>query len=306
MTTLASGSSAADIEPDPNEPGTEQAPRQPAAKTPLGQVLFWLMLIVLTVIFLAPLLWMISTSFKTHEDATRLPLSWLPRPWDIGSYRTLFGSGSANPVLRWFLNSIVAAAANSILIVAVDAAAAYALARLDFPGKKLIFGTVITTIFLPAFVFLIPNFLIVSKLGWLDSLWAIIVPSAGGAFGVFFLRQFFSTLPKELEEVAIIDGANQWRIFTTVILPLSKPALSTLAVLSFLTNWNDFLWPVYVLFSPNKLTLPSGLAKLQNAATVDYPIIMAGAVVASVPVIILFIIAQRQVIESVSRSGLKG
>ncbi|MDQ1741576.1 MAG: multiple sugar transport system permease protein [Pseudonocardiales bacterium] len=306
MTSLAPGGASAATEPDPQEPARNAHPGRPAARTPLGQFLFWLMLAVLTVIFLAPLVWMISTSFKTHEAATRLPLSWLPHPWDIGAYKTLFGSGSANPVLRWFLNSMFAAAANSVLIVAVDAAAAYALARLDFPGKKIIFTTVITTIFLPTFVFLVPNFLIVSKLGWLDSLWAIIVPSAGGAFGVFFLRQFFSTLPKELEEAAIIDGANQWRIFTRVILPLSKPALSTLAVLSFLTNWNDFLWPVYVLFSPNNLTLPSGLAKLQNAATVDYPIIMAGAVVASVPVILIFIIAQRQVIESVSRSGLKG
>jgi multiple sugar transport system permease protein len=306
MTSLAPGGASAATEPDPQDPKRTNHAGRPAAKTPLGQFLFWLMLAVLTVIFLAPLVWMVSTSFKTHEAATRLPLSWLPQPWDIGAYKTLFGSGSANPVLRWFLNSLFAAAANSVLIVAVDAAAAYALARLDFPGKKLIFTSVITTIFLPAFVFLVPNFLIVSKLGWLDSLWAIIVPSAGGAFGVFFLRQFFSTLPKELEEAAIIDGANQWRIFTRVILPLSKPALSTLAVLSFLTNWNDFLWPVYVLFSPNNLTLPSGLAKLQNAATVDYPIIMAGAVVASVPVILIFIIAQRQVIESVSRSGLKG
>jgi multiple sugar transport system permease protein len=306
MTSLAPGGASAATAPDPQEPAHTGKAGRPAARTPLGQVLFWLMLAVLTVIFLAPLLWMVSTSFKTHEAATKLPLSWLPSPWDVGAYKTLFSSGSANPVLRWFVNSLFAAAANSVLIVAVDAAAAYALARLDFPGKKLIFGTVITTIFLPAFVFLFPNFLIVSKLGWLDSLWAIIVPSAGGAFGVFFLRQFFSTLPKELEEAAIIDGANQWRIFTRVILPLSKPALSTLAVLSFLTNWNDFLWPVYVLFSPNNLTLPSGLAKLQNAATVDYPIIMAGAVVASVPVILIFIIAQRQVIESVSRSGLKG
>jgi multiple sugar transport system permease protein len=306
MTSLAPGGASAATAPDPQEPARNGKGGRPTARSPLGQVLFWLMLAILTVIFLAPLLWMISTSFKTHEAATRLPLSWLPKPWDVGAYRTLFSSGSANPVLRWFVNSLFAAAANSVLIVAVDAAAAYALARLDFPGKKIIFGTVITTIFLPAFVFLVPNFLIVSKLGWLDSLWAIIVPSAGGAFGVFFLRQFFSTLPKELEEAAIIDGANQWRIFTRVILPLSKPALSTLAVLSFLTNWNDFLWPVYVLFSPNNLTLPSGLAKLQNAATVDYPIIMAGAVVASVPVILIFIIAQRQVIESVSRSGLKG
>lgn len=306
MTSLAPGGASAATQPDPQQPPRKTSSGRPAGRTPLGQVLFWLMLAVLTVIFLAPLVWMLSTSFKTHEAATRLPLSWLPHPWDLGAYRTLFGSGSANPVLRWFVNSLFAAAANSLLIVAVDAAAAYALARLDFPGKKIIFASVITTIFLPAFVFLIPNFLIVSKLGWLDSLWAIIVPSAGGAFGVFFLRQFFSTLPKELEEAAIIDGANQWRIFTRVILPLSKPALSTLAVLSFLTNWNDFLWPVYVLFSPNNLTLPAGLAKLQNAATVDYPIIMAGAVVASVPVILIFIIAQRQVIESVSRSGLKG
>ena len=306
MTSLAPGGASAATEPDPQQPARSSRSDKQAARTPLGKFLFWLMLAVLTVIFLAPLLWMVSTSFKTHEAATRLPLSWLPHPWDVGAYRTLFGSGSANPVLRWFVNSLFAAAANSALIVAVDAAAAYALARLDFPGKKMIFASVITTIFLPAFVFLIPNFLIVSKLGWLDSLWAIIVPSAGGAFGVFFLRQFFSTLPAELEEAAIIDGANQWRIFTRVILPLSKPALSTLAVLSFLTNWNDFLWPVYVLFSPNTLTLPAGLAKLQNAATVDYPIIMAGAVVASVPVILIFIIAQRQVIESVSRSGLKG
>ena len=155
-------------------------------------------------------------------------------------------------------------------------------------------------------MFLVPNFLIVSKLGWLDSLWAIIVPSAGGAFGVFFLRQFFSTLPRELEEAAIIDGANQWVVFTRVVLPLSRPALATLAVLSFLTNWNDFLWPIFVLFSANNLTLPAGLSTLQNAATTNYPLIMAGAVIASVPAIILFVIAQRQVIEGISRSGLKG
>lgn len=306
MTSLAPGGATAATGPDPQEPARNAKPRRPAARTPLGQFLFWLMLAVLTLIFLAPLVWMLSTSFKTAEASTSLELSWIPQPWDISAYQTLFSAGSANPVLRWFFNSMFSAAVNAVLIVAVDALAAYALARMDFPGKKLIFTSVITTIFLPAFVFLIPNFLIVSRLGWLDSLWAIIVPSAGGAFGVFFLRQFFSTLPKELEEAAIIDGANQWKIFIKVILPLSKPALSTLAVLSFLTNWNDFLWPVYVLFSPETQTLPSGLAKLQNAATVNYPIIMAGAVVASVPVIMIFIIAQRQVIESVSRSGLKG
>jgi len=188
----------------------------------------------------------------------------------------------------------------------VDAPAAYALARMEFFAKKPIFAIIVSTIFLPFFVFLVPNFLIVSKLGWLDSLWAIVVPSAGGAFGVFFLRQFFVGLPTELEEAARIDGASAWTIFWRVVLPLSRPALATLAVLSFLTNFNDFIWPIYVLFSPDRLTMPVGLNNLQDAANTNYPLIMAGAVIASVPAIILFVIAQRQIIESVSRSGLKG
>jgi multiple sugar transport system permease protein len=262
-------------------------------------------MVLLTLIVVAPLLWMLLTSFKSPAAATNPNTSTLPDPFDASSYRTLFRSGST-PVLRWFANSLVAALANTALIVAVDSLAAYALARLDFPGKRAIFATVVGTIFVPAFIFLVPNFLIVSKLGWLDSLWAIIVPSAGGAFGVFFLRQFFLTLPRELEEAAIIDGANHWTVFTRIVIPLARPALATLAVLSFLTNWNDFIWPIYVLFSAQSQTLPAGLSTLQNAATTNYPLIMAGAVVASVPAIILFVIAQRQVIESVSRSGLKG
>jgi multiple sugar transport system permease protein len=270
------------------------------------RVLFWLTLAVLTVIFLAPLLWMVITSFKDPSAAiTSNAYNWIPNPFTTTSYKTLVTNGSF-PVFRWFLNSLLAGLGNTLLILVVDAMAAYSLARLNFPGKKFIFGTIVGTIFIPSFVFLIPNFLIVSQLGWLDSLWAIIVPSAGGAFGVFFLRQFFSTLPKELEEAAVIDGANQWTVFTRVILPLARPALATLAVLSFLTNWNDFLWPIYVLFTAPNLTLPAGLQNLQSAATTNYPLIMAGAVVASVPVLILFIIAQRQIIEGVARSGLKG
>ncbi len=269
-------------------------------------VLFWIVMLVLAVIFLAPLLWMLSTSFKTPEESTSLPLTWFPAHLDTTAYKDLLAPGSATPVLRWFANSLIAAAANAVLVVAVDALAAYALARMEFFGKRLIFGGVIGTIFVPGFVFLIPNFLIVYQLGWLDSLLAIIVPSAGGAFGVFFLRQFFLGLPRELEEAAEIDGANQWKIFYKVVLPLSRPALATLAVLTFLTNWNDFLWPVYVLFSPENLTLPAGLSTLQGAARANYPLLMAGAVIASVPVLILFIAAQRQIVTSVARSGLKG
>lgn len=274
--------------------------------TRVGRVFFWLALAVLTLIFVSPLVWMLITSFKTSNDATTVPLSWLPHPFTSGAYDTVLTTNSATPVLRWFLNSLAAASANAVLIVAVDAMAAYALARLRFRGRKVAFATVVGTLFVPPFVFLIPNFLIVSKLGWLDSLWALIVPSAGGAFGVFFLRQFFAALPVDLEEAALIEGANQWQIFTRIVLPLARPALATLTVLSFLTNWNDFLWPVYVLFSADHLTLPAGLGNLQNAATTNYPIAMAGAVVASVPVLILFVAAQRHVIQSVTHSGIKG
>ncbi len=271
-----------------------------------GRVAFALTLVVLTVIFVAPLVWMVVTSFKTNNDSTSLPLSWLPRPFTTQAYHAVLTANSQTPVIRWFLNSLVAATANALLIVTVDALAAYALARLNFAGKRVIFGTVIGTLFVPGFVFLIPNFLIVSQLGWLDSLWAIIIPSAGGAFGVFFLRQFFLSLPRTLEEAALLEGANHFQVFTRIVLPLARPALATLVVLSFLTNWNDFLWPVYVLFNPDHETLPAGLSTLQNSATINYPIIMAGAVVASVPVIALFVAAQRHVIASVAQTGLKG
>ena len=191
-------------------------------------------------------------------------------------------------------------------MVTTAALAAYALARLEFRGKRVIFALIVSTLFVPPVILVIPNYEIVGRLYWLDTLLAIIVPTAASAFGVFFLRQFFAQLPRELEESARLDGANRWQIFFRIVLPLSKPALATLALLSFLTNWNDFLWPVYVLFSPETQTLQAGLSTLQSANSVRYDLLMAGAVVASIPVLLLYLIAQRFVIEGVSRSGLKG
>jgi multiple sugar transport system permease protein len=271
-----------------------------------SRVVLAITLAILTVVFLGPLVWMFLTSFKTTNGATSIPPTWLPHPGTTAGYKPLLNTSSETPVLRWFVNSLLAGAANAVLVTATAALAAYALARLDFPGKKVVFGAIISTLFIPGFLFLIPNYIIVNDLGWLDTLWALIVPSAGGAFGVFFLRQFFLSLPGEIEEAAEIDGANRWQIFSRIVLPLSKPGLSTLFVLSFLTNYNDFLWPVFVLFSPSHLTLPAGLSILQGAFTVNYPVVMAGAVIASVPAIVLFILAQRSIVEGVSRSGLKG
>ena len=262
-------------------------------------------LLFLTLIFVAPLLWMLSTSFKTNVEATTLPLNFLPNEPSTYGYDTILNS-AGTPVLRWFVNSMVAAAAHAVLVLATAAPAAYALARMEFRGKRIFFAVIIGTLFIPQFLFLVPNYAIVDTFGWLDTLLAIIVPGAAGAFGVFFLRQFFLALPEELEEAALLDGANRFQIFARIVLPLSKPALATLALLSFLTNYNDFLWPIYVLFNPESLTLPPGLALLGFSYQTDYAVIMAGGVIASIPVLIVFLIAQRYVIEGIARSGIKG
>ncbi len=263
-------------------------------------------LVLLTAVFVAPLLWMLSTSLKPNVETTRFPPEWIPTEISGEGYSTILTTSSQTPVFQWFLNSVVAASAYAVLVLVTASLAAYALARMNFRGKNILFAVIIATLFIPQFVFLIPNYLIVSSFGWLNTLLAVIVPNAAWAFGVFFMRQFFLSLPRELEEAALIDGANRFQIFLRVILPLSKAPLATLAVLSFLINWNDFLWPVYVLFSPGSQTLPPGLTTLQNSYTTNYTIIMAGGVIASIPVLLLYMFAQRYVIEGVSRSGLKG
>jgi multiple sugar transport system permease protein len=260
---------------------------------------------VMTLAFVSPLVFMIVTSFKTAGEAVRNPPTFIPNEPTTQAYERILNADDT-PVFRWFINSMLAATAHSFLVVATAALAAYALARMDFRGKRIVFGTIIATLFVPPVILVIPNYEIVGRLMWLDTLTAIIVPTAASAFGVFFLRQFFLQLPRELEESAFLDGANRWQVFSKVILPLSKPALATLGLLSFLTNWNDFLWPVYVLFSAENRTLQAGLATLQSANSVRYDLLMAGAVVASVPVLLLYVLAQRYVIEGVSRSGLKG
>jgi multiple sugar transport system permease protein len=261
---------------------------------------------LLSIVFVAPLIWMVLSSIKPSEEVTSVPPTIIPKQVTGESYETIFGTNSQTPVVRWFFNSMIAALANTALVLITAAPAAYALARMEFRGKKVLQGLIIATLFVPPIIFLPPTFLVVEQLGWLDTLYAVIFPTAASAFGVFFLRQFFLGLPKDVEDAAILDGASTWQVFMRVVVPLSKPALATLAVLSLLTNWNDFLWPIYVLFSPESLTLSPGLALLQGASTTDYALIMAGAVVASVPVLIVFTFAQRFLIEGIARTGLKG
>jgi multiple sugar transport system permease protein len=281
------------------------ARKRPARrKRPTGTVALYATLIVISLLIVLPLVWILLTSFKTDFNAINSPLNPIPQPFTTNAYETL--ASGQQPIFRWFLNSMAAALLQTALILVTASAGAYALARLEFRGKRIVFGAIIATLLVPPVIFLIPNYLIVQNLGWLDSIWAITIPGAAGAFGIFFLRQFFVGLPLEIEEAARVDGAGDFRIFWQIILPLSRPALATLAVLSFLNNWNDFLWPVYVLLSPENQTLQPGLAVLQGAYSTHFSIVMAGAIIASIPVLILFTFAQRQIVESVASTGIKG
>ncbi|MET9395708.1 carbohydrate ABC transporter permease [Streptomyces sp. NPDC006624] len=291
---------------DRTAPETVRPPatRPPAARR-AGRSLRHLFLAVIAALYLSPLVYMAVTSFKSRGAAGATSPQWIPEPVTTDAYREIL-TAADSPVLRWFLNSLLSASGHALLILVTATPAAYALARMQFRGRNLLFVVIVATLFVPPVILLVPNFLIVNELAWVDSLPAVIVPGAASAFGVFFLRQFFLSLPAELEEAAELDGCNRWQIFTRVVLPLAKPALTTLGVLAFLGSWNDFLWPLYVLLSSDTLTLPAGLATFQSANNVRYDLLMAGAVLASVPVMLLYLVAQRWVIAGIARSGLKG
>ncbi len=287
-------------------PAPPQAPGEHRRRPPRrpGNIVVYAVLGALALVVIFPLVWMLLTSVKTDADAVRNPYA-LPDPASLEAYQTLLLSGQ-QPIFLWLWNSFAAATLQTVLILVTASMAAYALARLEFAGRNVVFGLIIATLLVPPVVFLIPNYLIVENFGWLDTVLAITVPGAASAFGVFFLRQFFLGVPVEIEEAARIDGAGEFRIFFQVALPLAKPALATLAVLSFLGNWNDFLWPVYVLLSPENMTLQPGLAMLQGAYRTHFGIVMAGAAIASIPVLVLFAFAQRQIVDSVAGAAVKG
>jgi multiple sugar transport system permease protein len=271
-----------------------------------GQYFFrYLLMGVIALIFLLPLFWMLSTSLKRKKDLFTRDIQWIPNPISFESYQTIL-SNPTLPIGRWFFNSMAIAIITTLLILIIDSLAAYAYARLEFPGRKVLFGLLLSTLFLPGIMFLVPNFVTVANVGLLNNWGGVIIPALAGVFGVFFLRQFFQSIPKELEEAAEIDGANRFQVFYKVVLPLSKSALATLGIITFLASWNDFLWPLLVLKDRNLQTLPPGLRTLQGAFTSEYGLMMAGAVIVAIPVLIIYIVLQRFIVASVASSGLKG
>jgi multiple sugar transport system permease protein len=188
----------------------------------------------------------------------------------------------------------------------ISTLAAYAYARLDFPGRNILFYVLLATLFLPGMMFLVPNFTTITRMGFLNNFAGVLLPGFAAVFPVFFMRQFFESLPKELEEAAHIDGANVFQTFFLIVMPLAKPALATLAIIQFLGSWNDFLWPLLILKDRELQTLQPGLRTLQGAYTSEYGLMMAGAVIVAIPVLVLYAFLQRYIVQSVATTGLKG
>lgn len=281
----------------------ERAGSRPAGANLVARIALYVVLIIIALFFLLPILWMFTTAFKPFVET--LQPTWIPQEPTLENFTSIFNDPSI-PVLRWFVNSLGVALAFTTLVVLLDALAAYAYARMDFPGRNALFGLLLATLVMPGIMFLVPNYLTIVRLGWLNSYQGVIAPGLSGVFGVFFLRQFFQSIPKELEEAAYIDGASVWTTFFRVSLPLAKGAIATLAIITFLTSWNDFLWPLLILNDRELQTLPVGLATIQGQYTFDYGKLMAGAVVTAVPVLILYVFLQRYIIQNVAMTGLKG
>jgi multiple sugar transport system permease protein len=267
----------------------------------LDRVLLYIALIAIALFFIFPLIVVVSASLKYRAEVFQ-DVGIIPADPGLENYQALF-SGAASFGL-WFRNSAIVSIVGTALTLIITSLSAYAFARIDFRFKGFLFGLLITTLVLPSVMFLVPQYKLIATIGLYDSLPALVLPGLAGVFGVFFMRQFFLTIPLELEEAAYVDGANRWRTFASVVLPLAGPALATLAVITFLAFWNDYLWPTIIC--QNNCTLPPGLRSLQRQFTSDPGLIMTGAVVAALPVLVLYLALQKYIVQSVASSGIKG
>ncbi|MFB0546151.1 MAG: carbohydrate ABC transporter permease [Anaerolineae bacterium] len=255
------------------------------------------------VTMIVPFLWMISTSLKMPGKVFTYPPQWIPNPVQWSNY---VETVTIMPFDRFFLNSLVQATAVTVLQLATCSLAAYAFARLEFPGRDKLFLIYLGTMMIPGQVTMIPNFLLMRFLGWIDTYQALIIPQAFSAFGTFLLRQFFLTLPRELEDAARIDGCSSFGIYWRIILPLAGPALAALAIFTFMGQWNNFLWPLIVTRSTEMKTLTVGLSAFQGQFAVKWHLLMAGSTISLLPILIIYVIAQKYFIQGIALTGMGG
>ncbi|WP_448534810.1 carbohydrate ABC transporter permease [Pseudothermotoga sp.] len=268
----------------------------------LGDVVTYAILLFVALTMLIPFIWMISTSLMDKMEVFQFPPKFIPNEPKWSNYKNAM---TIVPFNRYFINSTIMVVTVVPVQLLFCAMAAYAFSRMSFPGRDSIFWMFLSTMMIPGIVTLIPSFLIVKALNWIDTYWALIVPSFFSVWGTFLLRQFFLTLPKNLEDAARIDGASEWMIFWRIVLPLSKPALATLGIFAFMATWKAFMWPLLVTRTDKMRTVEVGIAYFKTQFEVNWPYQMAAAVVVMIPIIVIFLIAQKYFVEGIALTGMK-
>ncbi len=276
--------------------------RKPKSRWPLPFSPWHLLLAPVALVMVTPLAWMLVTSIETVAETRRFPPVIIPSGIHWQNYQSALTEA---PFSRWFVNTMVVTVASVIGNLVFCSLAGYAFARLRFAGRNIAFFLILATLMIPFQVVMIPTFLIVRSAGLIDTLGALILPNLASGFGIFMMRQFFRTLPVELEEAARIDGASRLGVLVRIVLPLSAPALATLAVITFMWTWNDFLWPLITIYSEENMTLQLGLTTFQGAHQTNTALLMAANVMSMAPILLLFFIAQRWFVRGVATSGLK-
>jgi ABC-type glycerol-3-phosphate transport system permease component len=276
--------------------------RRRARRTGDRPVLRWIAAFVLALLFAFPLYWMLATALMPRADLLAGDYGLIPHTFEWSNFTR---SWEAYPFARWFLNSTVIAVASVLLTVAINLAAGYAFAKLRFPGRTLLFLLILSTLMIPVQVIMIPQYQVVADLGWLDTYWAVIIPRAAEAFGIFFARQYFVGIPDELVDAARVDGASEWTIFRRIVLPLSKPLIAVLVIFTFMWRWNEFAWPLIVLKDSTAYTSTIGLYFLRGQHGDDVTALMAMGLISIIPIVLVFLFFQRYFVEGLVRSGLK-
>jgi len=279
-----------------------------AVSTPLykanirpGRIIVWTLLFIGGVMMVSPLLFMFATSFKTADQVYDLRL--IPAAPTLSNYVAVLADGR---FMRWFMNSMLVAVAVTVSNCFFDSLVGYTLAKFEFRGRQFIFIAILSTLMIPTEMLVIPWYLMSSQLGWLDSYWGIMFPGMMTAFGTFLMKQFFEGVPNDFIEAARVDGLNEFQIWWKVAMPLVTPALSALAIFTFLGNWTAFFWPLIVTTSKELYTLPVGLSSFAVEQQIQWEMIMTGAAIATIPTLIVFIVLQRYIVRGVMLAGLKG
>lgn len=268
-----------------------------------GRLLMLLAALALAVAWVLPLAWAVATSLKPEGETTRTPLEWIGSTVTLDAYRQVWGSGD---LTRWMFNSAYVSVVTTALTVLLCATAAYGFSRTEFRGRRVLYGLVLAGIMVPPQVLIAPLFAEMAALGLVDTYWGVILPQVAVPAMVFILVKFFDGVPRELEEAAFVDGAGRWRVFWTIVMPLSRPVLAAVAIFTFISTWNNFLWPFLVTTDPGGMTLPVGLVNVQSSYGVRYAQMMASLVIAGLPLLVVFALFQRQIVRGVAHTGLAG